>query len=307
MITKAIIFNLILGLQLFASLGGQSPVTESKPVTQHQDFYLLPITQTTLFPLRDYSIPEPKILAQSFLEYDTYSGKVLASKNSDKKWPMASLAKIMTAIVVLENDSDLEKEFKITKDVLVKSESFEGGVDLVVGETWRVYDLLQMMLIKSSNTAAFAIEKVLENDGIVLVDKMNEKAKELGMEQTTFNDPAGLDDINTISNAEDLGKMIEYSFKHDLIQKILTTQKENIATADMKTMKSLVSTNQLLGVIPDILSGKTGFTDLAKGNMILVVKASPDSKLVSIVLGSDDRFGETKKIIDWAKKAYKWE
>ena len=178
---------------------------------------------------------------------------------------------------------------------------------LYLNEEITVQNLLKLMLIESSNDAAYALAYHANNKGINFVDKMNEKAQLLNMNDSNFLDPAGLND-NAYSTSEDLVKLIKYSFKYDLVWEILTEKSIVVKSVDGKIEHKVESTDQLLGIIPDIFGGKTGNTDKALGCMILVVDI-PDKndKLISVALGSRLRFDDTKKLIDWAKSAHRWD
>src|SRR3989344_1349545 len=265
--------------------------------------YLLPISEPSYFPIFDSSKIKPVIDAKAGLVYDTRSGRFLFAKNSRIKLPVASLTKILSAIVVLEN-LDTKETVVIPKEALRVDEEKQS---LYLGEEITIQNLLRLMLIESSNDAAYALAYYANTKGINFVDKMNEKAQLLNMSDSNFLDPAGLND-NAYSSVEDLLKLVKYSFRYDQIWEILIEKSIVVKSNDGKIEHKIESTDQLLGVIPDIFGGKTGYTDSALGCMILVVNI-PDKndKLISIVLGSRSRFDDTNKLIDWVKSAYRWD
>ena len=265
--------------------------------------YLLPISEPSYFPIFDSSKIKPIIDAKAGLVYDARSGRFLFAKNPRIKLPVASLTKILSAIVVLEN-LDTKEAVVVPKEALRVDEEKQS---LYLGEEITVQNLLKLMLIESSNDAAYALSWYANGKGINFVNKMNEKAKLLIMDDSNFIDPAGLND-NAYSTPEDLVKLVKYAFKYDLIWEILTEKSVIVKSIDSKIEHKVESTDQLLGVIPDIFGGKTGNTDGALGCMILVVDIpEKNDKLISIVLGSRSRFDDTKKLIDWAKFSYRWE
>ena len=265
--------------------------------------YLLPISEPSYFPIYDAKTEKPEIGAKAGLVYDTRSGRFLFAKNPKIKLPVASLTKILSAVVVLEN-FDTKEAIVIPKEVLKVDDEKQS---LYLGEEITVQNLLKMMLIESSNDAAYALAYYANGKGINFAEKMNEKARLLSMNDSNFLDPAGLND-DAYSTSEDLVKLIRYSFKYDLIWEILTEKSIVVKSTDGKIEHKLENTNQLLGVVPDIFGGKTGYTDSALGGMILVVDI-PDKndKLISVILGSRSRFDNTKKLIDWVKSAYRWD
>lgn len=265
--------------------------------------YIFPISEPSYVPILDTTIPRPTINARSVIVYDTRSGRFLFDQNSKQKLPVASLTKLLSATVIMEN-------FKPEDVVTVPKEALRVDDEkqtLYLGEKISVENLLKLMLIESSNDSAFALALFAQSKGINFVDKMNEKATQLGMTDSHFLDPAGLND-DAYSTTYDLIKLVKYAFQYDLIWNFLSEKDLVVKSVDGKIEHSVKSTDQLLGVIPDIVGGKTGNTDGALGCMILVVDIpGKNDKIISIVLGTSDRFGETSKLIGWVKTAYKWE
>ena len=269
--------------------------------------YLLPTTETTYFPIRNWEFPDPQINVRSAVLYDSNSEKTLFSIEPKTKLPVASLTKLMTAVAVIEN-TNLDDVVIIKKSAIEKSDQAGGGNDLYENEKIKAADLLKVMLIESSNVSAYALAEHLEEKyGVNLTDKMNEKARELGMSDTFFTEAAGLDDQNSFSTGEDLVKLVKYSFRYDLLYEILKTQRAEVASIDGRLRHQILNTNQLLGKLLNIIGGKTGFTELAGGSMILVTESPVGSgRLITVVLGSNDRFEDTGRLVDWAAKAFIW-
>src|SRR3989344_4623709 len=279
----------------------------AEPAFNSSQAYLLPVSEPSYFPIYDSNPPaggeKAVINAKSGLVYDIQSGRFLFAKNPRIKLPVASLTKILSAVVVLEN-FDTKEVVTIPKEALKVDEKKQS---LYLDEKITVGNLLKLMLIESSNDAAYALAWYANSKEVNFVDKMNEKARLLSMNESNFLDPAGLND-EAYSTSEDLVKLIKYSLKHDLIWEILTEKSIIVKSVDSKIEHKVDSTDQLLGIIPDIFGGKTGNTEGALGCMVLVVDI-PDKndKIISVILGSQDRFGDTKKLIDWVKSSYRWE
>ncbi len=278
-------------------------LANAEPALNSTEAYLLPISEPSYFPIYEPKSDRPVLDAKSGLVYDTRSGRSLFEKNPRIKLPIASLTKILSAVVVLEN-------LNLQDGVVVPQEALKVDAEkqsLYLNEEITVENLLKLMLIESSNDAAYALAWYANSKGINFVDKMNEKARSLNMFDSNFLDPAGLDD-NAYSTAENLVKIIRYSFKYDLIWQILTEKNIVVKSIDGKIQHKVESTDQLLGIIPNIFGGKTGNTDGALGCMILVIDV-PDKndKIISIVLGSKSRFDETKRLVDWVKESYRWD
>lgn len=266
--------------------------------------FILPVSRISYFPVRDFNIAEPQIQAKSIALYDIRSSRFLFVKNPSEKLPIASVTKLMSAIIILEN-LDLNEVFTVrAEDINVDG----NGADLYRGEKIKGENLFKIMLIKSSNDAALTFANAARIKGIDFVAKMNEKATVLGMFSTHFEDPAGLNDKSGFSTAEDLVKLVSYIPGDSETWRVLKIQTVDVASADGKLSHHLVSTNQLLGVLPDIIGGKTGFTDSAMGTMVLEVGVDNGrDTIIGVIIGSNDRFGDMKNLIEWAKKAHRWE
>lgn len=234
--------------------------------------------------------------------------KILFEKEIDKILPIASLTKLMTANVVLEN-YDLSKEIKISEKAVEQPEDLG---KLVAERIFPVEYLLYPLLMESSNDAAFSLAN--DYDGMTtekFVALMNSTAQKLNLNDTFFVNSSGLDPeenkpktkIN-YSTTSDLARLTKELLKKPLIWEILSTSKYD------SYGPKLVNTNELLGEIPGIVGGKTGYTYAAKGCIILVTIAPKDAGfLVNVILGADGqngRFGEMEKLLDWLNIAYKW-
>jgi len=266
--------------------------------------FLLPVSETSYLPVRDFNIPEPVLEAKAAALFDVRSGRSLYSKNPNQRLPIASVTKLMSALVILDN-LDLNDVFTVpAEDINVDGK----GADFYKNEQLRGADLFKIMLIKSSNDAALAFATAAQKAGIDFVAKMNEKAQAIGMANTRFADPAGLNDQDAFSTASDLVKLVRYAARYDLISQALRTKSATVTSIDSKAVHNLVNTNQLLGQIPDVIMGKTGYTDNALGTMALEVGINEGrDTIISVILGAKDRFTETKKLIQWSKSAYRWQ
>lgn len=264
--------------------------------------YVFPIAESSYLPILNTAIERPLLSAKSAIVYDTRSSRSLYSKNSEERLPIASLTKLLSAIVVFEN-LNLDDIARVPKEaVKVDGEK----QTLYLDENIRVRDLVKMMLVESSNDAAYALMHYASSRGLNPIVLMNKKAVELGMNDSIFHDPAGLSD-DALSTSNDLIRLVIYSLKFDDLWAILGEKTAKVYSVDGRIEHQINSTNQLLGAIPDVVGGKTGYTDGALGCMILVVDVpGKNDKLISIVLGSSERFTDTEKLMDWVKRAYSW-
>ena len=271
--------------------------------TNSQKSYVLPVSEPTYFPIRNPDVPEPALNAKAFLLYDTKNDKVLFRKYSRKTLPVASLTKLLTAVVALE--------YLSPEDIIeVKKESMNidgEGADFYLREKIYFKDLLKAMLVKSSNDAASAVANTVElRTGKVFADLMNQKSLQIGMTSSKFLDPSGLNDA-AYSTAEDLIKLWKYSKSFEKISNNLNLSSSDFTSADGRFSHHVLSTNKLLGVLPNIAGAKTGYTDGDLGCIIIEERlASEDSSLVAVILGSESRFEDAKILLDWGKKAFRW-
>ena len=266
----------------------------------------------SLKPIRNQQVEDLNIKTRSAISvlFGTRQNKekILFEKESNKKLPIASLTKLMTALVVLEN-YDFSKEIKISEKAVEQPEDFG---KLAAERIFPVKYLLYPLLMESSNDAAFSLAN--DYDGMTeekFVTLMNLTAQKLNLNDTFFVNPSGLDpEENTpktkinYSTASDLAKLTEELLKKPLIWEILSTPRYNLYGPE------LLNTNELLGEIPEIVGGKTGYTYTAGGCMVLVTIAPKDGDyLVNVILGTNGqngRFGEMKKLVNWLNTAYKW-
>lgn len=234
---------------------------------------------------------QSKISAQVFLKRLLNTNVALAEQKIDNRWPIASLTKLMTALVVTEK-IDLNTEIKLSEHA-IGVEGVSG--DFKVGETYKAGDLLKAMLVLSSNDAAVALAESVGIDKVV----MDKRVVELDMKDTNFDDPTGLSYLNQ-STANDLAKLVDYIYsKHPEIFEITTQKIVSVIETQSGKTKILNNINEFAGQI-DFLGGKTGFIDESKGNLISLFQDSNGrGPLLIIVLGSEDRFGDTRKLLSW--------
>jgi len=269
-----------------------------------------------LEPFRNRNIPDLEIKAESAISVLTDGQgkeKVLFEKVGDQKLPVASLTKLMTAWVVLEY-YDLSKEITVSE----KAANQYGDVKrLEPGKTFTTEYFLYPLLMESSNGAAFALandyEEMTEKQ---FVELMNREAKKMGLADTFFNNPSGLDpeDSKTemnYSTASDLVKLTKKLLTKPLIWEILSLARYSEYGPELINTNSFLFQEDKFSSWQDrIIGGKTGYTDKAKGCLLLVIKA-PKSQgfLINIILGADgkeNRFEEMRKLVDWLKLGYHW-
>lgn len=280
-----------------------APLDGPGPVFNNAEAFIVPPQPASYLPLLDTTQNDVQLDAKAAILYDVKSDRNLFEKNVDTKLPIASLTKILNATVVWETFSP--NEIVTIQDSAVKVDGQRQ--DVTAGETLSVNALIQMMLIESSNDAAYALRDYAKTKNIDLVAQMNAKAASLGMKNTKFVDPAGLND-DGYSTASDMVKAVTYALRYDAIWNFSRQSTATIVSSDGKFTRDIKSTDGLLGVLSDIVGGKTGYTDSALGCMILIVDVpGQNDRMIGVVLGSHDRFGDMKNLITWAKQAYRWQ
>jgi serine-type D-Ala-D-Ala carboxypeptidase (penicillin-binding protein 5/6) len=245
-----------------------------------------------------YRVKNPEFDGRGYLAADLSSNFVFAEKNSTEKMPIASLTKLMTALVAVEY-VNIEKEITVTPGMIVPT----SVPRLKVGQKISLYNLLPILLMESSNEAAVAISHFLGPQRFV--DLMNKKGKAIGMLDTTFTDPAGRSEGN-ISTARDLLELARYLYNNRTF--ILKTTKGEIETHVYGPLDypNIAKFNGFRGV-PEFVGGKVGQTEAA-GKTILSIFDLKNGEVVRptavIILNTPDNYREAEKMIDWTKQNY---
>lgn len=239
----------------------------------------------------------PDVRAAAAIIFDPQTGQVLWEENGQDKRSIASITKVMTALVFLEDNPDLDQEVTIQRsDVYAASTTY-----LRANERVSVGNLLHLTLIASDNAAARALARISHGGSAAFIERMNEKALELGLESTTFADPSGLNPDN-ISSAYDLSRLISLAAADERIAPIMRTAEYKVSTS--RRTFTIHSTNRLLlGGEVDVMGGKTGFISKA-GYCLATLLRLPQSnhQVAVVVLGASSnqgRFWETRHLFNW--------
>lgn len=225
-------------------------------------------------------ISRPSVQSRSALVIDQNTGKILFEKNARQAYPIASLSKLMTAVVVMESKPKLEQKIEVRpddRDVLKRTHS-----RLTIGSVLTRRDMLHIALMSSENRAASALSRAYPGGRAAFVKRMNQKARQLGMRQTHFNDPTGLTPRNTAS-AFDLSRMFNYAYRFPLIRQFSVDKTYTVYPGD----RPLVYRNSN-GLINNpswhIELQKTGFTDEA-GHCLLIRTTSGRHTYLIVIMG----------------------
>lgn len=249
-------------------------------------------------PIKKEFIDNPVLTAEIVFSKHIESGKELLSLNSDKLWPIASITKLVTAIVALEKIGE-NKIITISQSA-IDTEGIAGN--LQENEKYYLKDLINIMLTVSSNDSAVAISEFYGQKNFI--NEMNIKAQDIGMTQTNFVDCTGLSFLNQ-STTKDLAKLAEYIAKQKPeIFKFTANKEISIVELESGVVKFLKNINYFSNHI-DFLGGKTGFIELSGENLLSIFSHEKNNILI-IVLGSDNRYLDTENILRWIKKSYKF-
>lgn len=251
-------------------------------------------------PARKWDVLDPRVTAKAVLIHSLNDDLPLFYYNTHEPHPLASLTKLLTAVVVFE-DVGLNKKIPISKEA-VATEGVAGN--LQSGEVYTAQDLLKIMLLASSNDAAAAFEEYLGGKE-TFASLLNKKANKIGMYSTILNDASGLSDLN-ISTARDILLLVEYIIKNHpqifnwtRMSEFLVQPINNTESRSVYNINTLVSEQNFLG-------GKTGTSETAGENLAAIFSIEK-GRIAVIILGSKDRTKETLELIEWVKRAYKFE
>lgn len=244
--------------------------------------------------------------AHGIIVKDVKTGMVMYRKNEYDKWPIASITKLMSSLVLLEKNPDWT-----TTTVVIGADSLDAH--MYAGDVYTLEELWYSALVGSSNKAILSLANALDWPMEAFVERMNQKALELGMTNTIFSDPTGINDTN-VSSASDLALLLNEVLRHEKIQTALLTTEYNLYSEQRKQGHHMWNTDWLLlGWIPhnftEFYGGKTGFINASGYNFTMRVGDGLSRLLDVVVLGTDKheaRFTEARDIAEWVFANYSW-
>ena len=238
----------------------------------------------------------PDVRAEAAIVFDPENGQVLYEENAQDQRSIASITKVMTAVVFLEDSPDLSRPVTIERsDVYAASTTY-----LRANERVTLENLLHLTLIASDNAAARALSRVSHGGTAFFVERMNEKALELGLETTHFADPSGLNPAN-VSSAYDLSRLITFAAGDDRISPVMRKAHYTLTTS--RRTITINNTNRLLlGGDLEVLGGKTGFINKAGHCLATLLRLPTGDQVAVVILGArsnNGRFWETRHLFNW--------
>ena len=251
---------------------------------------------TEVKPGREFSAPF--LTAEAAIVYDIDHKKVLFEKKSNDQLPLASVTKLMTALVVSEH---LEPNESVT----ISDQDLAGGSNagLIVGDTWTTQNLLDYTLVTSANGGASALARTVSlKTGQEFVVLMNKKAEELRLDNTYFINETGLDIGNTYGgsygSAYDMAILLSHIIKTEPRLISATSQNTISTTSNSGRVYNGANTNYIVNNLPGLIGSKTGFTYQAGGNLAVAIDAGLNQPVAIVVLGSTraSRFGDVDRL-----------
>lgn len=296
-----------------ASIAITRSQNENKQLAEKQKSLPLSVDRIKPQPRRKSNTPfSIKLSAQSYVVMDAETEKILLGEAENAPRSMASITKLMTAIIFLESNPSWDEKVNIQKE-----DGNQGKIYIFEGESVNVKDLFYASLVGSSNNATVALARSSKMNLEEFVKKMNKKAGELGLKQTRFVEPTGLDYRNQ-STAKEVAVILKYALQKDILREALLTPNYEITVLnkDNRQVKRRVANTDILlssdfknSPIESILGAKTGFIDEAGYNFTMLTQNKDRNKVAVVVLGADthfDRFSEAKVLAEWVYKNYLW-
>jgi len=281
--------------------------------------YSFPVATYT--PVRKEGTPDLNVWrAHSSVIIDADSGTILHFSNGKEERQIASLTKIMTAVLAVENIQDLNDEVVTIDEEAVYADGTKIGCPssgncistrLKIGEKISAYSLLEAMLMNSANDSAIALGKHIGGTQDGFVKMMNAKAQDLGLKNTHFCTASGLEidgqEENCYSSAYDIARIAAYSMQYKIIWDTFRIHNKSIASADGNIIHDIMNTNRLLDIMPECLGTKTGFTPLAgKSLMMGAEDKTGKHRIIAVVLNDPYMWEDIQTMVDWAFGSYEW-
>jgi len=259
--------------------------------------------------------------AKAAISIDADTHTILHYQNGKERTAIASLTKIMTAVLVVEKIEDLDNEYVMIDNEIFVTDGTKVGCPrsgycisdrLQIGEEISARYLFEAMLMNSANDAAVALAKHIAGSQENFAKMMNEKARQLGLTDSNFCNPSGLDNDDDpkacYSSAYDIARIAAYSLKHEDIWDVMKIKEKDIFSKDGKIVHHIINTDILIDQIPNCLGGKTGFTYEAGKSLMMAAHHPADKEKIVVAVLLDDiyRWEDMPDLINWSFQAYNW-
>lgn len=262
--------------------------------------YSIRVPTQVLYPQND-GIKVPYVSARSVVIQDAVSKTIMYSKNPDSLLMPASITKVMTALVALDYWTDLDTIIEVKNE----DRAIGQTIDLQKGERITIKNILYGLLVHSGNDAALAVADNYPGGYSSFVQAMNDKAKSLHLDNTTFKNPSGVEQYGHLTTSRDLAILASTALANPILASIVEIQRIVVTDTTGAIIHDLLTTNELLGQVPGLKGLKTGWTSGA-GECLVSYIERDGKKVIVVVLGSLDRFGDTRLLVDWAYDHHEW-
>jgi D-alanyl-D-alanine carboxypeptidase (penicillin-binding protein 5/6) len=262
--------------------------------------YLLPAPSFLPYPQSD-GTQVPPTSARAIVVQDAVSKSMIFSRAADTTLLPASTTKIMTALVALDTWDNLDTIITVHNE----DHAIGSTMNLVKGEQITIKNLLYGLLIPSGNDAALALADNFPGGYSAFIDSMNTHAKSLHLDHTTYKNPSGVEQYGHVTTARDLAVLAAVALQNSTLAQIVQTPSIVVTDTTGTITHSLKSTDELLGEIEGFKGLKTGWTTNAGECLVSYVERG-DHKVIIVVLGSRDRFGDTRTLVDWTYNHHAW-
>jgi len=292
-ITKILFLTTLILLIVFISLNitNKNSKADIRTIIPESEVKFNKDTSSKIVPIFDIDLESNIILIGNL-----NTGNVLYQKNAEQKTNIASITKLLSSCIVLEN-SNTDQIVNINNEIY---NSLPSKTDLLLDENIKIIDLLKMALIMSSNDAITALAHY--SDYYPFLSKMNTKANEIGMYNSHFDNPVGFDSEGNYTTAIDLFQLAKYVYNNYPLIGEITKSKAITITSDSNIKHLIIPTNSILDELQNYWGGKTGTTSKAKEALLSIFELENNNKkypFVAIIIQSDNRFSDIKKISDW--------
>jgi D-alanyl-D-alanine carboxypeptidase len=303
MISDSARLHVWLGVAAFAAIGGLTVGVVSTPAAPYRAENPEPAYCTT---------PAPRLILSGKAAYaeDVKTGRVLYAENQDVQLPLASLTKVMTILTASKNLPEGSTTL-ITKAALTP----EGDAGLFENEEWRTQDLIDFTLMTSANDGAHALalaaSAIAGQGDEWFVGEMNQNARAMGLDGTYFLNDTGLDISSTTAgaygSARDIAHLLRYAIAHAPRTVEATSGRTRIFVSESNKKHEATNTTSVAAAIDGLVASKTGFTDLAGGNLVAMFEPLPGRPVVATIMGGEreERDSDMKLLAEAAVKELK--
>ena len=259
---------------------------------------------TTPVPTKTGESIDVVVSAQAVYVWDVDTGIPLYEKNADVARPVASLSKLLSALTVR---STLQPQTVVEIPIEARRAQLLGAnIKLPIGQHATVQELLAASLIASANDAIVTLAVASHGSEEAFVRFANEYGKELGLNNTKLSNSTGLSGGEQYSTAHDVARLLQKAYADPVLTPFLSDDRDVLTTQEGAS-RAYLTTNKLAGTYLPILAAKTGYTTEAGENLAIITEGAQGQRIGTVILGSTDRFQDTKVVVEWIWRNFTWE